>query len=241
MLLLCAWGATRTDADVAVSQTAYRQGKLLPVDVAKNDVGLRRLRRQLLGAAASRDVGRLLPLLGERVRGQIGDEFEVSRGEFPREFARYSAADQLMFWQDLRDAVSLGFARFTQQGEGMVCAPYVCGLLDSGFEEDGEPILVVTANGVNVRADPNASSPVIETLHYDLVHRGSDIRYRGPHVDSRATKSGEFGGTHEWRRFKTPKGRLGWILSKYVSDSGTVVFDFSKIGGDWKLTRFGPG
>ena len=123
-------------------------------------------------------------------------------------------------------------AGFVSEGPGDLCAPYSVFLLPEEFNGTYAP-LAITASGVNVRREPTLASPVIEQLDYDIVAQGTE--------GSQPAQPGEFDGVYEWYQIKTPRGQLGWVLSKYAGDAGSRRFCFTIEDGQWKLSAWAVG
>jgi hypothetical protein len=180
----------------------------------------------VLKAADAKDAARLQPLLASQVL--IDFDKALTPAEVVNEINSYSPSDQALFWQDLREAVELGFIRWGMD----VCAPYVGFQLSERALSDAEPIGIVAA-GVNVRREPSVTAPIIDRLSYDVLGAGPDA--------PRPALPGQFGGQYRWRQVRTPKGELGWVASKYLRGGGDRRFCFSKVHGQWKLNGWAVG
>jgi len=227
LLMLIATLASSVDGRPASPQTARATRKLTPIDAARDDASLRTLRDALLKAADAKDAARLLPLLAS----QVGIDYNraLTPAEVVNEINDYSPSDQTLFWQDLREAVELGFIR---DGMTEACAPYVIFQLEERALSDAEPIGIVAA-GVNVRREPSVTAPIIDRLSYDVLEAGPE--------EPRPAQPGQFGGQYRWRQVRTPKGDLGWVVSKYLRGGGDRGFCFKKEHGRWKLTSWAVG
>jgi hypothetical protein len=225
-LVLIATLASSVDGQPASPQTARATRKLTPIDAARHDASLRTLRDAVLKAADAKDAARLLPLLAS----QVGIDYDraLTPAEVVNEINSYSPSDQALFWQDLREAVELGFIRWGMD----VCAPYVGFQLSERALSDAEPIGIVAA-GVNVRRQPSVTAPIIDRLSYDVLEAGPE--------EPRPALPGQFGGQYRWRQVRTPKGELGWVASKYLRGGGDRRFCFSKVHGQWKLNGWAVG
>jgi hypothetical protein len=200
-LVLIATLASSADGQPASPQTARATRKLTPIDEARHDASLRTLRNALLTAAGAKDAAQLLPLFASHVVIDFHDP--LTPGEVVNEINGYSPSDQALFWQDLREAVELGFIRRDID----VCAPYVVFQLRERALSDAEPIGIVAAR-VNVRGEPSVTAPVIDRLSYDVLEAGPEW--------PRPAQPGQFGGQYQWYQIRTPKGELGWVASKYL-------------------------
>jgi hypothetical protein len=199
--------------------------KLTPTDEALRDPSLRALRDAMLRAADARDVARLRPLLAAHV---WIDREPLSPSGAIAAIAAYPRDDRIVFWQDLREALRLGFIR----QDGDVCAPYAVFQIPQQAYGSFTPLGIVAA-GVRIRREPSVDSPIVDTLSYDIVAAEPGDRKPEP--------SGEFGGVYEWYPVRTSQGALGWVLSKYVREGGARRFCFTKERGRWKLSSWGFG
>jgi hypothetical protein len=166
-LALIATLASSVDGQPASPQTARATRKLTPIDAARHDASLRTLRSALLKAADAKDAARLLPVLASRVL--IDYDRVLTPAEVVNEINGYSPSDQGLFWQDLREAVELGFIRRDID----VCAPYVVFQLSERAVSDEIPVGIVAA-GVNVRRQPSVTAPIIDRLSYDVLEAGPE-------------------------------------------------------------------
>lgn len=225
-IILIGFGATpRTAPQRATTQR--KSEKLKRVDAAVHDISLRRLRRDVLKAADPMDRDALRRLMSTVVK--IDYDKELTPAQAVAEIESYSATDQALFWQDLREAVTLGFFR-----DGMgACAPSVIFELPDDVDGSFQQPIGIIAAGVKVRRAPERTSQVIDILSYDIVAMGPEL--------ARPATDGQFGGQYEWLQIKTPKGEFGWVLSKYLRERGARRFCFEKKNGLWKLTGWATG
>jgi hypothetical protein len=225
-LVLIAALASSADGQPASPQTARATRKLTPIDEARHDASLRTLRNALLKAADAKDAAQLLPLFAPQVAIDFHDP--LTPAEVVNKINGYSTSDQALFWQDLREAVELGFIRWGME----VCAPYAIFQLSERALSDAVPIGIVAA-GVNVRREPSVTAPVIDRLSYDVLEAGPE--------EPRPATPGQFGGQYQWYQIRTPKGELGWVASKYLRVGGDRRFCFKKEHGRWKLDGWAVG
>jgi hypothetical protein len=225
-VLVALWSAAAAAA-VTPAQPAAQVRKIARVDESARDPTLGRLRDDLLAVAKGRDLARLLPLMADTVRVDFD---EMPRAQFAEWFAQRSAADQALFWQQLRDAFTLGMAYEPGIAEPTtLIAPYTTVALEKILER-GDLLLAITGSGVAVHRDPNPSSPIVERLDHDLVEIGPELPLPAP--------PGAFDGVYEWLHVKTPSGRLGWVVSKYVRAVNDPRFYVTKAGGVWKVSGY---
>lgn len=215
---------------LGVAAAAFSQdpppGPRPPADPARGDPMLRTVRKDLIATAATRDVARLRPFLAAEVA--VDGDPPVPRDRFVEGFRRQPAADRAVFWQDLRDEVTSGFAWL----EDAVCAP--AAVFDMPDEANGSfDVVAIIGTGVRVRAAPEVNATTIATLT-------DAVASRGP-APSRPAPRGLANGTYEWDQIRLHDQRLGWVLSKYVKDRGSRRFCFQRINDRWKLVAFGAG
>lgn len=225
-LVLIATLASSVDGQTESLPAAQVTRKLTPIDAARDDASLRALRDALLKAADAKDAAQLLPLFASQV--VIDFRTPLTPAEVVNEINGYSPSDQALFWQDLREAVELGFVRWGME----VYAPYVIFQLSERAVSDAVPIGIVAA-GVNVRREPSVTAPIVDRLSYDVLEAGPE--------EPRPAPPGQFGGQYQWYQIRTPEGELGWVASKYLRFGGDLRFGFKKEHGRWRLTNWAVG
>jgi hypothetical protein len=193
--------------------------KLLPIDEAATDPTLARVRDQLRSTAQSRDIDRLVPLLAEEV---ITVDHRRARSEFVAWLRSGPAPDRNRFWTDLEDALRFGFAR-SKDFPQTLCAPYPAERLDDLDERQG----AILGTGVNLRAEPKISSPVLETLSHDIV----DLDLHLGLMPANEVEKGQY----NWVGVRTPADKVGWVLSRYIWFFGSPRACVRKEGGQWRL------
>jgi hypothetical protein len=223
-LLVAAGGA-------APAQRRPEGWKVARIDEAAHNPELARLRDGVLVAARERDLARLLPLLSDPVRVPRDSELmPMSHNEFATWFAGRSTSEQALFWQDLRDAFTLGMA-YERAAEPMLLAPYTLVAINTivePTEKDAYQYYAITGSRVAVRRDPTLSSPIIQRLDHELIEKG-------PAVPA-PMQPGALDGVYEWRQVKTRSGQLGWVASKYALNVFDRRFAVEKRDGVWKIT-----
>ena len=202
-------------------------GKVRPVDEAARDPGLRDIRAGIIGATASGDTAQFLPFLAPKVK--VDYDRALTPDEAVKWIRTQRPADQQLFWQELRDGVTLGFIRSADA----MCAPYIAFVLPEDADQ-GMPYLAITGRGVRVRRDPAQASPVIARLDLDFVTMAPGPLFTQP------AEAGLAGGNYEWFHVRLADS-LGWVLSKFVGEHGMRRFCFSSIGGRWMLSGWAAG
>ena len=77
-----------------------------------------------------------------------------------------------------------------------------------------------------VRSEPRMTASVVDRVTYDVV----------PFSAPTAEALDVDGGLYEWMKIFTPRGRSGWVLTKYVWEPGLPVVCVEKEGDDWRLS-----
>ena len=95
-------------------------------------------------------------------------------------------------------------------------------------------MIAITGEDVPVHVEPKSSSPVMETLSYDIVKEGPQgFRQLSPEEVE--------GETYPWRQIVTPSGTLGYVYGKNVRHWFDHTACFSKIDGKWELYSLSYG
>lgn len=203
--------------------------KLYPVDESHLDPSFAEFKVQLTEAVEKRDL--------EFLRGAMADRVGLSPWEgSTREQALASFNDEAAevdLWRELRDALALGATRVElDQDNPLVpkgprfCAPYVSATFPGLAVNEG--MEAITGENVSVHAQPKSSSPVIDTLSYDIVKMGP--------VGSRRYPPEEIQGEiYRWKRIVTPSGQTGYVYGKYIRHKWGYKACFRKIEGKWML------
>jgi hypothetical protein len=215
VLVICAHAVVSSDGGDQVPR------KLYPIDVARKDPGLARLRDDLIEAARRMDPQRLRTSLAESLNV---DYDTVSRDAFLGRLQRGQPEDARDFWHNLLVTLRLGLTHWKDRP--MVCAPYVFTELGPYIGE--EAYYAVTGAGVRMRERPALSARVIDVLAYDVVRQG-------PAGKSDHTEIVD-GYPSAWRNIVTPAGKSGWALDAYLRYPHDSRFCFERVNGEWKLT-----
>jgi hypothetical protein len=233
-LLWCLCGCLAVAGGIGSGPTSVspQAGKVPRVDEADRDPGLREIRVGIVAAAASGDAARLRPFLAPQVKivDEIADDVRLTPDEVVEWIRAQDPVDRQLFWQALRDALTLGFIRH----DDLMCAPYVAFVVPMDAVE-GMPYVAIVGRGVRVRSEPAQSSPIIARLDLDFVTMAP-----GP-LSPRPAEPGLWGGNYEWFPVSLADRRVGWVLSKYVGEHGMRRFCFSSIGGTWMLMGWAVG
>jgi hypothetical protein len=136
-----------------------------------------------------------------------------------------------IIWQHFDRILSLGcnVNLYTEQ-EAWNCPPYVSeGSLNPNT-------IYIMGEGINVRTEPNPSSPAIAVLSNTEVER-DPIGYSALSEQQRAAIETVEG----WMPIVTPDGQRGYISSRYMYYLLGHRATFSQQKGEWKMTSFVAG
>jgi hypothetical protein len=211
--------ATRRTLLVGLLPLALMRGAVVdyhhitPLDESDKDAAFRRFRRSLLTAIRDRNVQRLLAL----VAPDILNDGSGGRDEFRRAWRLEQAATSPV-WHLLAETVQLGCVRNRKGASGFV-APYVYALFPDKL--DAVMHFVVVKPAAKLYERPAALSPVIETLHWDIMeYLEGDVRF----VD--------------WHNVRAASGREGFVRDTDVRSPTDYHAIFEKRNGQWLMTSF---
>jgi hypothetical protein len=220
----CARKATRRTLIAGLMPLALLRGSdgnhrhLGPADESDKDVAFRDFRRSLLAAIRNRDVRHLLTFVAPDIMNSDGSD--AGQDGFRRTWRLERPATSVV-WELLAETVQLGCMRDRNGVSGFV-APYVYALFPKEF--DPASYFVVVRPKAKLYERPAPMSPVIETLHWDIVeYLEGDLRL----VD--------------WHNVKTASGREGFVRETDVRSSLDYRTIFQKQNGRWVITAFVDG
>jgi hypothetical protein len=216
MLALAAVLAALVPAGSVAAQVA----KLYPSDEATRDPELFMARARLLQAVAERDTTALLATVSPNIKNSFGGV--GGPAEF-RATWRLSSPDSPV-WSTLGAVLSLGGGFHS---EDTFMAPYVFSEFPSGL--DGFEHLAVIGSGVRVREGPDAASPVIATLSFDVVARDRD-RPETEDSTGRRWVPVHLGGTSR-----------GYVAAEFLRSPIDYRAALVREGGRWRLAFFVAG
>jgi hypothetical protein len=215
----CLKGLLLTGLLVALPGVALAQrAPVLPVDEAPRNPEFFVFRARLQAALAKQDTTELLRILAPDVLNSLGGD--GGREEFRRTW-ELAQPDRSQLWAALGVVLALG-GRF--QGDTAFYAPYTF----EGTPGDGFETLAVLGRNVLVRAAPNSTSAVIDTLSFEAV-----TRWRETQTGSAAPP--------EWVPVRTSKARMGWVLGRYLRSPIDYRAGFVRRQGHWWLRTFVAG
>jgi hypothetical protein len=218
----------RTAAAVAkwAKPVPFPRQRLYPVDEGVKDSSFRAFRRELLRAARRRDYRFLLGHLDPHIVVNPFGEPITGIKAFKEEWHPEDPKSDL--WPELIRILSLGgsFKRGEVLGEGMApvgrefVAPYVTSRWPDSL--DADRYWAIVGKQVPVRRRPDAASPVVDVLSYDMVKVGLKDSL-GP-------------GDERWIEITTSRGKRGYVAVERVRSAEDTVAHFAKKQGKWLLT-----
>jgi hypothetical protein len=211
--------AVVTLAVLALPSPGHSQVRSFPaVDEASRDREFLEFRTRLQSIVATHDAAGLRALVAPDVRWSFGD-----RGGIDGALADWQLdSSQSRFWPDLDAVLRLG-GKF--RGSDTFEAPYVSAAFPGDL--DAFAYTAIVADGVNVRAEPDANSAKLTTLNRSLVE-----------VNSPSSSSKTSAG---WTPVRLVDGRSGFVASRYVRSPIEHRATFERRGGRWLLTAFVAG
>jgi hypothetical protein len=195
-----------------------QRAAVLPVDEAARDPEFFVFRGRLQAALARQDTTALLRIIAPDILNSLGGD--GGREEFRRTW-RLAQPNRSELWAALGLVLALG-GRF--HGDTAFYAPYTF----EGVPGDGFETLAVLGRNVLVRAQPTASSAVVDTLSFEAV-----TRWREGHTGSAAAA--------RWEPVRTSKARTGWVLGHDLRSPHDYRAGFVRRDGQWWLRAFVAG
>ena len=215
LLLLVIPGCSSNPAEAQIA-------RLLPVDEAAREPSFFLFRARLMDAVVSRDTTFLFAHLSPDIRTSFGE------GGGPDDFRRMWTPGEpdSEVWAVLGRILSRGgtFSAGPDAADSLYrfTAPYTF----SAFPDDVDAFTyqVVTGDNVRVRAQPDVSAAVIDTLSYDVVETPT---YAGPDA--------------AWVEVRLSDGRSGFVAAEYLASSVDYRAAFEKREGGWVMVFFVAG
>jgi len=134
------------------------------------------------------------------------------------------------FWFEIDRILSMGSAYFNDEKTSHVY-PYLFVTFPSDY--DSYEYIAVTGKKVNVRKAPDAKSPVIETVDYEIV--------KPMHVEPEPKNDKIDGINGTWIMVKTGSGKEGYIFNQFLHSPLGYRAIFEKRDGRWMMTIFLAG
>ncbi|HET7436586.1 MAG TPA: SH3 domain-containing protein [Thermoanaerobaculia bacterium] len=175
---------------------------LCPADEAAQDPSFAAYRARLIDAVQRKDETTLRTMISPDIRTTFG----AANG-----IANFEAN-----WTELAEVLRLGGT----MRDGMFWAPYVYSRWPD--EIDAFEHVAAIGDSVPVRQQPNATAPIVTTLHWSIV---------------RVLPNAPDG----WRHVKTNDGVEGYVAASGVRSPIAHRAGFAKVNGEWKLTAFVAG
>lgn len=200
----------------------YAVRKLYPVDQAVRDPSFLAFRKRLQRLVRERNAALLLAILDRQVVSSFGRGPGVE--QFRQEY--HPELKPSRVWTTLRDVLSLGGSFRNDEGHREFVAPYVYSAFpeDLGDDEAGYVYGAIIGRNVPVHARPSLDSPNTETLSYDIVKWADAPEPEKP-----------------WTGIVTPKGRLGYVQTRYIRSPHDYRVSFRKVRGRWRMTSLVAG
>lgn len=198
---------------------------VLPVDEAKQDASFFAFREKLIDAAERRDAAFIMSILDPKIELSFGGDAGIA--DFKRIWKITSKNSE--FWDIFLKVIRNGGSFSRQGGITTFYAPYTFG----GFPEDLDAFEheVIFGRNVNLREGPDADSPVVASLSYNIVK----VDYK----NSVKEKAGE--ERYSWLRIETLGGKKGFVKSEFVRSPIDYRAGFEKKRGVWKMVAFIAG
>lgn len=192
--------------------------KLLPVDEAAKNPSFFIFRARLQEALAKHDVAHLLSVTDPKI--QIGFGGDDGIEAFKKDW-KLNAPNSSELWSTLGRALALG-GKFMEEGDFQ--APYVCAAWPEKY--DAFDYVAIVGENVRLRAQASATSAVVASLSFDVVHL----------VESSAQS-----GKDTWTKVRLMDGREGYVSDAFLGRAVGYRAYFSKKDGSWKMTAFLAG
>lgn len=204
---------TSSDAAEPPLATPVTGAKLQPVDEGKDDPSFSAFRAQLLEAVIRRDVDAVVAASDPAIRTSFGGG---GGAQDLREVLKRPA-----IWTELETILRNG-GNFVGGDRRSFWAPWIYSSWPD--RHDAFTQMVVIEDGVPLRERPEASSPALATLSYDIVAR-----------------DGQSSAESAWTRVKTEDGRSGFVESSKVRSPIGYRAGFIMEEGMWKMNALVAG
>ena len=192
---------------------ALAQGKYAPQDDCKDVAGAEAFRTQLAAAIKARDADRLAALAAPDVKLDFGG------GSGTAELRTRLSRDEVL-WGELADLMTLGCGVNEQGG---ITIPWYAAQ-DLGDAVDPGMAMLVTGEGVPLRADPQGDGPDVEAVSWDIV-----------------TLVGGLEPNAKFQNVKTSDGTVGYIASDKLRSLLDYRLIASSRDGKWSFTSLVAG
>jgi len=212
-------------------RVAAQEVKLYPVDEAAKDASFKRFRDRLIVALKRRDRKFLLSILHPKIQNIFDGQNDIK--EFVARWKLNSPDSRV--WTELLTVLLLGGSFDHDKGQKIFIAPYVTSRWDSLENRlpqvaDAFTHSAIIAARVPIYSKPDAASPAVTFLSYDVVEVDNERRiWEG---DSEELL---------WARIKTLKGQEGYVQGDKIRSAAGWRAYFKKIRGKWLMYIFLAG
>lgn len=199
-----------------IAQPAAAPGlrRLPPVDHCASDPSFVEFREDLRRAIARKDLDHLLAVLADDALVDLGGG--TGRAAF-MEAWQLDRPDTSTVWQELGEVLRLGCFRDPEQGN------WSPSMFISGDIDDPFGTALVIRPGATLHHAPDAASPVVATLEWDLV---SIV---------------EWNGEDPWQRVQLADGVEGYARTSDLRSPADYRAGFQRVDGRWRITAFVAG
>ena len=219
-----AWAACTLLVGIVLASSGAEARKLYPVDEGVKDRSFRAFRRELLRAVRRRDYHYLLRHLDPHIVDNPFGEPITGIKQFEEELHPKDPKSEL--WPDLIQILSLGgtFKRAEplEDGTGPRGREFVAPYVSSRWPDSLDPTeyWAIIGKNVPVRRRPDAASPIVAVLSYDIVK----VNEKDLTADGR------------WVKVTTPRGKRGYVVGDRVRSAGDDEAHFARRHGKWVMT-----
>jgi hypothetical protein len=199
----------------------FKSVPILPKDESSKDASFTKFKTQLLKAVKSKDVNFLLDAIDPQIHFSFGGD--AGKKSFIKSFELDKTPNRSEVWTILDNTLKLGYFL---NGEGHFVSPY----LFENFPDSLDPTMysVIAGTNVNVRAEPNIKSKVIDKLSYQIV--GLDYATENVKTDE-----------CNWQKVCLADTSTGYVCEKYLRSPLEYRIFFEKKKQKWMITVFIAG
>lgn len=225
-------GSASTDTDTAkpLAEAAPRQPLQL-VDEGGSSAEFTQFRNALRQAVQDRDADFIRAIAAPDIRLTFGLPMTIDELDIDNPNA--------LFWKNMEKAIATGCASeifgVEPEKQTWIC-PHVFLAPETVPTIDPYSHIVIVGNDINVRAEPDSSSPVVGTVSNEVVRYDVDST-----SDLSAEQQQAVSTLNGWQSIITSTGQRGFVSSRYAySPIGYRAF-FTKENDTWQMTVFIAG
>ncbi|MDQ4123810.1 MAG: SH3 domain-containing protein [Acidobacteriota bacterium] len=206
-------------------QVAGQEKYVRFVDEAAKDKSFSDFRQKLLDAVKMRDAKFVLSILDPKIQNNFGGGAGIA--DFKKTWKINNRNSP--FWDEMLTVLSNG-GKFMDKERQTFGAPYLYAqpLPDN---LDVFEYAAIFGENVNLRQQPNANSPIIATLSYNVVVPDFD----------RSIQDKSKVNEYHWVWVETLGGKKGYVAGQFVRSPIDYRAVFEKKNGKWKMTAFIAG